>query len=166
MSSLLQLPRELRDETYKLILGSRMVHFVSEEISAPWEATIKGARSTTHLGNNEPVYIDNLCSERYVKTRTEQEAYDISQNLDLNGLLCTMLGLAVARCRDCRRHTRCARGWQISPLGRIVLRGLFKTVSVKRNNCMPLLQVSRTVYQDASAISTPPLPSRSKPRIL
>lgn len=125
-----------------------MVHLISEELSC---TTIQEA-SNYNLDVDETVYSDDLYCERCVETNTEQEAYEISQDLDLNDPYGTMPGVSKGRCRYCRRHDLCTRRWNIIPWNGRPGRGSVDTLHPKSYRCMALLRVARTVYHEASAI--------------
>ena len=76
MLYLLGLPREVLDEFWKLMLGMCMVHLIPVENSVLLDHEL-------HLGGNETAYSEDLYAERCDGTETEQRAYDISQDLDL-----------------------------------------------------------------------------------
>lgn len=62
-----------------------MVHFIPVEIPSSWTMS-------SNLGGNETAYSEDLYAERCVETETEQGAYDISQDLDLEDPCGMILG--------------------------------------------------------------------------
>ena len=148
MPGLLGLPRELRDEIYRLVLGTHMVHLTSDS----WTVTRDKLGADPSSGENETVYSDSLCCERCVETNTEQEAYEISQDLDQNDPYGIMPGVSKGRCRYCRRHGQCTRSWFTVPWRVSTKHGPVVSLHPPIYTCMALLRVSSTVYQDASAI--------------
>ena len=127
-----------------------MIHLISEEILSP--PTNVQEASNSNLGDSETVYSDDLYHEGCVEINTEQEAYGISQDLDPNDPYGMMPGLSRGRCRYCRRHTQCTRGWYILPWSRSRNRGPVNTVDPKKHKRTALLRVSKTVYHEANAI--------------
>lgn len=150
MSHLLQCPRELRDEIYKLVLGTCMVHLISEELS--WTTTVESVATNKSLDVDETVYSDDLYCERCTETITEQEAYQISQILDPHDPYGTMPGVSKDRCRYCRRHNQCTRGWKSIPWNGNPKHGSVETIHPKSYGRTALLRVARTVHHEASAI--------------
>ena len=146
MPRLLGLPRELQDEIYRLVLGTRTIHLTSES----W--TIFRDQSGLNSGEDETVYFDNIYCERCVETNTDQEVYEVSQDLDQRDPYGIMPGVSRMRCRYCRRHRECTKGWSIFPWRRSTEHGPVVTYKRRNRTCMALLRVSSIVYHDASAI--------------
>ena len=125
-----------------------MVHMISETLSC---APIQEA-SNYNPNMDETVYSDGLYCKKCIETNTEQEAYDISQDPDPYDYYGTLPGVSKDRCRYCRRHTLCTRGWDSIPWNGSPGRRSEKTLHLNSYRSMALLRVARTVYREASAI--------------
>ena len=150
MSHLLQLPQELRDAIYRLVLGTRVIHFISRDIKANWTTSKEG--SSSDLQSSEIVYVDDLYCHPCLEIKTEQEAYKISQDTDLNDPYGIATGVSKDRCRYCRRHSQCSLGVQKVPWPGNPYHALLKPISGQSRGRVALLGVSKTVHREASAI--------------
>lgn len=150
MPHLLELPRELRDEIYELVLGTRMVHLISEML--PSSYTIDQEASGSNLGRNEAVYSDDLYCEKCVEINTEEEVYAISQDPDPSDPHSMMMGVFNGGYRYCRRHGQCMSGRCSVPWNGVTKQGPLGTIYRKSSSNLALLRVARIVYHEASAI--------------
>ena len=120
-----------------------MIHLTSEELLSPW---------TDSFYNEEMVYSDDLYCETCDETKSELEAYEISQDPHPNDPYGTLPGVSKDRCRYCRRHSQCTRGFRSVPWNRNPKHGPLRPVSFQSNRSMALLRVNRTVCHEAGAI--------------
>jgi len=144
-----RLPRELRDQVYDLVLGQRLVHVQSEsfmrfrERGSPREIYQMRQYYDNELEEGfayiEMVYTNALTLGECYEPMTEQQAYDVSQQVTFDdpfGLRPKCKG-PVKNCRYCKRHSKCwARGFDM----------------VVNRREISLLRVSGDVHREAEAI--------------
>jgi len=131
-SRFLRLPKELREQIYKHVLGkSVMVHVISD---SKWYHRPGESGSDLEEDATEEVYTNDLYFDRCFETTTEERAYMRSQRHDPNDIYGSATRACRFQCGSCERHDHCTE---------IRSGKVFETA---------FLRVCRQIYREATAV--------------